>query len=93
MKKTIVTLILIVTLLFAVVPAQAFELYAIAGRIIDFDYEEDIVFFVDGAGLVWSFYGIEDWCIGDIVACVMTDNETPYVFDDEILSISYVGEI
>lgn len=93
MKKLIVILVLVVTLLFAVAPAQALELYALAGRITEFDYEDDIVFFVDGAGLIWGFCGIEDWYIGDIVACVVSDHGTPYIFDDEILSISYVGVI
>ena len=91
--KKLLALLILGTVLFSAVPASALEIYALAGRVVEFDYENDIVYFVDGAGLIWGFYGIEDWCIGDIVACVMSDNNTELAFDDIILTTNYVGVI
>jgi len=91
--KKLLALLILGAVLFSAVPASALEIYALAGRVVKFDYENDIVYFVDGAGFVWSFHGIEDLCIGDIVACVMSDNDTEFVFDDIILTTNYVGVI
>jgi len=91
--KKLLCIILAGALIFSAASAFALELYALAGRIVGFDYASDEVFFVDGAGLVWSFYGIEDWSIGDIVACVMSDNNTEEIDDDIILSVRYNGLI
>ena len=61
--------------------------------IVDLMPEEDIVVFVDGAGNEWSFFGIEDWEIGDLVACLVWDADTQEIFDDEILDVQYIGFI
>lgn len=91
--KKLLCLILAGALIFSAAPAFALELYALAGRVVGFDYASDEVFFVDGAGIIWSFFGIEDWAIGDIVACVVSDNNTEEIYDDIILSVRYNGLI
>ena len=43
------------------------------------------------SGQQFSFKGIEDWHIGDLAACVMSDNGTETIYDDSILTIKYAG--
>lgn len=43
------------------------------------------------SGQQFSFKGIEDWRVGDLAACVMSDNATETIYDDSILSIKYAG--
>lgn len=61
--------------------------YALCGKVDRI--ENDVVSFVDANGFSWSFSGVDDWEIGDGVACVMDDNGTETIFDDEILSVNY----
>ena len=65
-------------------------IYAKLGVIVDFDYNEDLVFVSDWNGDIWSFYGIEDWSVWDYVSMVFHDNGTPFeIHDDVILSVHY----
>lgn len=90
MKKILAVLFILLTMT-AVIPAQALGLYARAGVITEFDYENDIVYFMDDVSYIWAFYGIEDWTIGDIVVCIINDNGTEEILDDSILSTYYSG--
>ena len=66
------------------------HIYPKLGVIVDFDYNEDLVFVSDWNGDIWSFYGIEDWAIWDYVSMVFHDNGTPFeIHDDVILSVHY----
>lgn len=89
--KKVLAILLVFLMTTAIIPAQALSLYARAGVITEFDYENDIVYFIDDVGYTWAFYGIEDWTIGDIVVCIMNDNGTEEIFDDSILSTYYSG--
>lgn len=72
--------------------AKEREIYPNAGIITELDYENDIVYFTDFSGEVWSFYGIEDLLEGDIVAVIMQDKGKPnYIWDDAVIDIRYVG--
>ena len=43
-------------------------------------------------GFLYQFYSEdEDWLPGDLVACIMSDNGTENITDDEILSTRYAG--
>lgn len=87
----VVALVLFVVVVNAVAVATA-EIYPRAGRIVEINCSEDVVVFVDGAGFLWEFYGIEDYAVGDIVACVYWDADTPdTITDDEILDVQYAG--
>lgn len=89
--KRFVVLAIILSLV--IVNAIAAEPYSRAAVIYDFDYEEDIVKVVDAVGFSWEFYGIEDYCIGDLVVMTMEDkNGTPEtILDDHITNTSYSG--
>lgn len=90
MKKLIAIILILVSLVS--VSCADFSVYPLGGRIIDFNYEEDEVFFVDANGNVWVFYETEDWEIDDFVACLMWDGGTPDdIWDDEILDVCYCG--
>lgn len=68
------------------------ERYPLIGRVFAIDTVHNVVFFVDGAGVSWSFKGVEDWRNGDYVSCIMNDMGTESIYDDQIISIRY-GEI
>ena len=67
------------------------ELYPRTGIVTGIDRDADVVTWTDGAGLDWSFYGCEDWMIGDHVAAIMDDNGTATVYDDVIVTARYAG--
>lgn len=80
MKELILTLIL------------AANIYPTSGKVVKLDALEDTVTFETSSGILYEFYGVEDWFIGDYVAAIMYDNGTPRtVLDDEILSVRYTG--
>ena len=49
----------------------------------------DLVIAIDGAGIEWRFYGIEDLAEGDLVALLLWDCGTPSIYDDEIIDVCY----
>ena len=59
--------------------------------ITEIEPETDTVICEDSTGNIWDFQGIEDYEIGDQVSCILTDNGTPTIYDDEILSVRYTG--
>lgn len=60
--------------------------------VIGLDEEADTVYVETFEGLVYTFHGVEDYALGDIVACIMDDAGTPdYVLDDIILKARYAG--
>lgn len=66
--------------------------YPNAGIITELDTENDIVYFTDFSGNIWSFYGIEDLLEGDIIAVIMAEQGKPnYIYDDEVVDVRYIG--
>lgn len=66
--------------------------YPNAGVVVELDKEKDLVTISTGSGLLYEFYGMEDLCVGDIVAVIMDDNGTPdTVLDDKIIDSKYAG--
>ena len=53
--------------------------------------ENDVVTLKDSNGEYWEFEGAEDWMINDICACIMNDNATEKIYDDEIVKVKYCG--
>ena len=92
------TAVVVITLamIFFSMPARAekSEFYPRAAIIIELVEDEDIVVCQDAAGVIWEFYGIEDFDIGDIVAMILWDAGTPEgIFDDEIIDATYAGTL
>ena len=66
-------------------------LYPRSGIVTRIDADADVVEWTDGAGLVWSMTGVDDWMIGDGIAAIMDDNGTETIYDDVIVSARYAG--
>ena len=68
------------------------DTYPTAMVVCDVDHNTDTVTAQTWTGIVYKWYGVEDWMEGDIAACIMDDNGTPNtVFDDQIIETRYVG--
>ena len=70
------------------------HMYAKVAVVDSIDEENDIAYmaipFKDGVFL-YAWQGIEDNEVGDVVGMLMYDNDTSYIMDDVILSITYSG--
>ena len=68
-------------------------LYPTSGVVTEVNYDTDLVTVELQSGHLYQFYGAEDWVEGDIAAMIMNDLGTPEVYDDEIISVRYVGYV
>jgi hypothetical protein len=69
------------------------NIYPHVGIVTDIDCFNDVVDVTDINGNTWQFYGVEDWQENDICACIMFDNNTDDISDDEILKAEYKGHM
>lgn len=100
-KKTLLTLTALAAIAAGSMKATAYtgentaprpEIYPDAMVVDEIDKENDIVYIKTCAGNIYSFYGVEDWMVGDIVAVIMSDNGTPEtITDDIIITTRYAG--
>lgn len=67
------------------------KIYPACGVVVALDRDADTVTVEDVAGFTWAFYGVEDWCLGDVAAMIMYDNGTLSIKDDEIIDVRYCG--
>lgn len=70
---------------------SAEELYPRTMTVTELSTEANKVILTDYVGYTWSFYGIEDWQIGDICSCIMDTKGTENITDDIIISTRYNG--
>ena len=89
MKKRVIIIILLICLLIDVQRVSAAEVsnssqYPLVGVVYCVDYRLDLVYFTDGYNN-WYFIGVEDWDVKDTIVCIMDDNGTPEIKDDEII--------
>jgi len=100
MKKFIITLTALLTILVAVASAAGANnvlpnithLRTRAAVVVDVDYDADLVTLEDACGLTWQFYGCEDWTEDDIAELLMWDHGTSEtILDDVILRATYSG--
>jgi hypothetical protein len=84
--KTIATIILALTMTMNINVS-----YSKVMRIVEVNYEENLVLCVDMNGEEWAFEGTEDYFINDAVVCEMYDNNTINIYDDEIINVYYAG--
>lgn len=67
------------------------RIYPQAFRVYSVDRSADLVTLETSTGLLFDFYGVEDWTTGDVCAAVMDDNGTPEIIDDRIIMARYAG--
>lgn len=63
--------------------------YALTTQVIVVDRTGDLVYAQDFNGMVWSFYGTEDWEIGDCCSLLMDSMDTAIIYDDQIINARY----
>lgn len=69
------------------------EMYPNTAMVYETDEQSNMVFCKDYNGYIWTFKGIEDWEVGDIVSMIMYTNRTEHITDDEIVKMKYSGHI
>lgn len=65
------------------------RIYPMTAEVIGFNYEDDLVTVVNGSENYFSFYGIEDWQLGDLVSIMMVDPGTPGILDDDVILLHW----
>ena len=86
--KRAIAILLVVLLLITTVWATTATIYPRAGFVRAIEYDADLIYIEDVAGLVWIYKGVEDLNCGDHVAMLMFNNISPrYIRDDVILAI------
>ena len=87
-KLTAIALILILT---AIALTASAEVYPLTAKVVEVNYDDDIVTVETFTGFLFSFEGCEDWAEGDCASLIMEDNGTEKIFDDEIIMAQYGG--
>lgn len=57
----------------------------------EIDYKNNIVYIETPTGFIYSFYGVDDWFVGDHCSAIMFNNYTKNIIDDKIVSVKYCG--
>ena len=92
MKKFVAVITIIVSLSLVFSASAVSEFYPRCAVVTDINEVEDIVTCEDFAGVIWQFYGVEDFKVGDLVAMLLWDCGTSdSIFDDEIIDVVYGG--
>lgn len=72
--------------------APTHGIYPQCMQVCEFIEETDEVICVDSNGNLWSYYGIEDYFVGDLVAVIFDDNGTPEsIYDDIVIDVRATG--
>ena len=70
---------------------KAPEVYPMAVTVVDISEALDVVTVKDSNENLWQFHGVEDYMVGDVVACIVDTNGTPEIKDDVIIQTRYNG--
>lgn len=87
-KLTTIALILILT---AIALTASADVYPMTAKVVEVNYDEDIVTVETFTGFLFSFEGCEDWAEGDCASLIMDDNGTEKILDDVIVMAQYGG--
>lgn len=87
-KLTTIALILILT---AIALTASADVYPMTAKVVEVNYDEDIVTVETFTGFLFSFEGCEDWAEGDCASLIMDDNGTEKILDDVIVMAQYSG--
>jgi len=67
------------------------NIYPTTMVVTDINYQEDYITLTDCNGESWEWSGVEDWQVNDMASCLLSDNGTHNIYDDQILEIRYCG--
>ena len=87
-KLTAIALILILT---AIALTACADVYPMTAKVVEVNYDEDVVTVETFTGFLFSFEGCEDWAEGDCASLIMDDNGTEKILDDVIVMAQYSG--
>jgi len=88
-ETTMKKLTAIAFVLIALFGTATAEIYPETAKVVEVDYENDLVTVETFCGFLFAFEGCEDWYIGDCASLIMEDNGTESVKDDEIIMAQY----
>ena len=86
-----VMMILVALILTVVALTASAEMYPKTAKVIEVNYDEDLVTIETCTGITYTFEGCDDWVEGDGVSLIMEDNGTESILDDCILMAEYTG--
>lgn len=89
MKKAMMILVTLILTMVALTASA--EIYPKTAKVIEVNYDEDLVTIETCTGITYTFEGCEDWIEGDGVSLIMEDNGTESILDDSILMAEYTG--
>lgn len=89
MKKTMMILVALILTMVALTASA--EIYPKTAKVVEVNYDEDLVTIETCTGITYTFEGCEDWTEGDGVSLIMEDNGTESILDDSILMAEYTG--
>lgn len=89
MKKAMMILVALILTMVALTASA--EMYPKTAKVIEVNYDEDLVTIETCTGITYTFEGCEDWIEGDGVSLIMEDNGTESILDDSILMAEYTG--
>lgn len=89
MKQAMIILMAL-TLTMVALTASA-DIYPKTAKVVEVNYDEDLVTIETCTGITYTFEGCEDWTEGDGVSLIMEDNGTESILDDSILMAEYTG--
>ncbi len=90
----IITIAILIFLGSTITKADTINTARISGRgmkVIELDYDNDIVTVEDVNGFTFEFFGCEDYFLNDIVICIIDNKGTKTIFDDEIIDTVFSG--
>ena len=97
MKKNLIAVIALVTTV-STSPAYAADipdvssLYSQTAVVVNLNYSIDLVTAQTAGGILYDFYGCEDYAVNDFVSLIMWDNGTPNaIYDDAVIDARYAG--
>lgn len=68
-----------------------FGLSPLTAKVVDLDRSTDTVTIETSTGILYQFYGCEDWCEGDFITAIMWKNGTNNITDDALVTWQYSG--
>lgn len=91
MKLLFMLFLLSVASIFTLRPNNSY-VYPQTAQITKLNYKTDTVTITTATGISYTFIGIEDYTIGDLVSVIMDSNHTKdYIPDDKVLKVQYSG--
>ena len=89
MRKILILILILATLLALVSACGKSTLYPETGKVVEIC--NDTVSVETSTGNVFEFYGAEDWFVGDCISLIMDGCGTANVEDDVIITVKYSG--